>query len=119
MQELLNHLECLELEPHDFSGYRVALKTQTSDRILWRSSNLKARAARENKVLNVSFPACLLRAQTYALEVSGIGADGKPENIGDYFFETCDNGRVYAQTIELSEVTDVTPSTSRLKNERL
>ncbi|MCY7347382.1 MAG: hypothetical protein LH614_14325 [Pyrinomonadaceae bacterium] len=76
----------LELEPNDFTRYRVALKTQTGERILWRSGSLRAQTTGENKILNVSFPARLLRVQTYSLEVSGIGAGGKPEIVSDYFF---------------------------------
>lgn len=77
----------LELEPFDFSVYRVALKNQSDGRVLWQSGRLKARVNGDSKALNISFPARLLsKNQTYQLEVTGTDADGKTQPASDYFF---------------------------------
>ena len=77
----------LQMEADDFTAYSVALREQSSGRILWRRSKLRARSRGGSKVLNVSFPAGLLKAQVYSLVVSGVSAPEKPEeNISDYTF---------------------------------
>jgi hypothetical protein len=74
----------LNLEPNEFSTYRVALLDETGGQTLWRSSQLKARAAGGgNQVLNLSFRARLLKPQTrYVLRVTG----GAAEIVDDYSF---------------------------------
>ena len=77
----------LELEPSEYPAYRVALFDQSSNQTLWRSGNLKAKAAGDSKALNVRFRAGLLhRAQVYVLRVTGVSADGGSEVVGDYPF---------------------------------
>jgi hypothetical protein len=75
----------LELEPNDFSSYRVDL-TDPAGRSLWRSGKLKARGAGENRSLSLQLPAKLLKSQLYTLTVSGIPAGGAAEIIGSYSF---------------------------------
>jgi hypothetical protein len=72
----------LELESDDYPNYRVALKNQENGRILWQSGKIKSK----NKTLNIGFPANLLKAQIYSLQVSGISSDGASEIISDYSF---------------------------------
>lgn len=74
----------LNLEPNEFSTYRVALLDETGGQTLWRSSHLKARAAGGGgQVLNLSFRARLLKPQTrYVLRVTG----GATEIVDDYSF---------------------------------
>jgi hypothetical protein len=73
----------LNLEPNEFSTYRVALLDETGGQTLWRSSQLKARAARGSQVLNLSFRARLFKPQThYVLRVTG----GAAEIVDDYSF---------------------------------
>jgi hypothetical protein len=73
----------LNLEPNEFSTYRVALLDETGGQTLWHSSQLKARAAGGGQVLNLSFRARLLKPQTrYVLRVTG----GAAEIIDDYSF---------------------------------
>jgi hypothetical protein len=73
----------LNLEPNEFSAYRVALLDETGGQTLWRSSQLKARAAGNGQVLNLNFPARLLKPQTrYVLRVTGDAA----EIVDDYPF---------------------------------
>jgi hypothetical protein len=75
----------LELEPNDYSAYRVALVDQTGGRALWRSRQLKARTAVSGKALSVTFPASFLRPQVYALRVTGVAAAAS-EVVGEYQF---------------------------------
>ncbi len=73
----------LELESDDYSFYRVALKQQADGRTLWQSGKIKSNS--KNKTLNISFPANLLKAQIYSMQVSGISDDAS-EIISDYSF---------------------------------
>ena len=80
----------LQLETGDFMAYRVQLVDQT-DRKIWRSGSLKSKnegGGNNNKVLNVRFPAKLLKSQTYLLVVSGLNADGETEIISNYPFRS-------------------------------
>jgi adenylate kinase family enzyme len=73
----------LNLEPNEFSTYRVDLLDETGGQTLWRSSQLKAHAAGGGQVLNLSFRARLLKPQTrYVLRVTG----GATEIVDDYPF---------------------------------
>jgi hypothetical protein len=77
----------LELEPNDYSGYRVALINQAGNQTFWRSGKLRARAIGDDKALSVRFRAELLKPQTvYLLRVTGTSDSGAPEIIGDYPF---------------------------------
>jgi hypothetical protein len=75
----------LELESDNNPAYRVALRSQ-GGQIIWRSGRLKTKTRGENKVLNVRFPARLLKTQIYSLVVSGAAADGTVEDISSYPF---------------------------------
>ncbi len=75
----------VELESDDYPLYRVELVNQTNNKIIWQSGKLKATGA--NKVLNIRFPAKLVKPQIYSLEVSGIKAGGAPENVSSYPFK--------------------------------
>lgn len=76
----------LELEAGDYPIYRVALRDQATNRIVWRSGNLKARTTGESKTLAVSLRARLLQPQVYVLEVSGVPRSGAAEIVGGYPF---------------------------------
>jgi len=76
----------LELEPHDYSAYRVALINQSGNQTLWRSRQLKASATGDGQTLSISFSANLLKPQVYVLRVTGISANGASEIVGDYPF---------------------------------
>jgi hypothetical protein len=76
----------LELEPSDYTAYRVALLDRPGGRTLWRSRRLGARAAGGAKFLAIRFPAGLLRRQTYVLQVTGVAVGAPPEIVGDYPF---------------------------------
>jgi hypothetical protein len=73
----------LQLEADEFAAYRVALVNQ-SNQILWQSGKIKAKQVGDGKVLNVRFPAKILKSQIYSLVVSGIGASGAAEEISSY-----------------------------------
>jgi cell division protein FtsB len=74
----------LELEPTDYSAYRVALIDPANNQTLWRSGNLKARTKGDGKAINISLPAGLLKPRYYLLRVSGIPAGGGSEIVSDY-----------------------------------
>lgn len=77
----------LGLEPNDYPAYRVTLLNQSGHQTLWRSGKLKAKAGGDGKTLSISFPAGLLKPQTYTLQVSGVSANGASEIISDYPFK--------------------------------
>ncbi len=77
----------LELEPNDYSAYRVALVDQAGAQTLWRSRQIKARATARGKALGVTFPASLLRPQVYTLRVTGVAAGAVAEVVSDYQFK--------------------------------
>jgi hypothetical protein len=76
----------LQLESDDYTTYRTSLTDQSGNKRLWQSGTLKTKSRGENKVLNVRFPAKLLKSQVYSLAVSGVASDGKVEIISDYPF---------------------------------
>jgi HAMP domain-containing protein len=77
----------LQLDPNRYSIYRAVLLEETTHKALWRSSDLKASGQTESKVVIVSFPAALLKPQTYTLQVSGVDSNGRSETINDYPFK--------------------------------
>jgi hypothetical protein len=76
----------LELEPNDYSAYSVVL-LDASHRTVWRSGKVKPSGSGESKSLNVTFPAALLDAQSYVLQVSGVSAGGASEALSDFPFK--------------------------------
>jgi flagellar biosynthesis GTPase FlhF len=75
----------LQLESDDYKTYRTVLQNQ-SGQTLWQSGKLRAAGGAE-KVLNLRFPAKLLKSGIYLLEVSGVSPAGKSEIIGNYSFK--------------------------------
>jgi hypothetical protein len=77
----------LNLEPNDYQTFAVVLLDQSNHQELWRSGKLKASSRGDNRTLNVSFSAGLLKPQVYALQVSGISANGQTEVLSVYPFK--------------------------------
>lgn len=77
----------LNLEPNDYQTFAVALLDQSNHQTLWRSGKLKAGSRGDDRTLKVSFSAGLLKPQGYALQVSGISANGQSEVLSDYPFK--------------------------------
>ena len=77
----------LNLEPNDYQTFAVVLLDPSSHQELWRSGKLKPSSRGDNRTLNVSFSAGLLKPQVYVLQVSGISANGQSEVLSDYPFE--------------------------------
>lgn len=77
----------LQLEPNDYSGYRVELRDRSDNRTLWRSDQLTAETTGNSRALRISLPARLLKSQTYLLRVTGVPANGVPEIVGEYPFK--------------------------------
>ena len=74
----------LQLEPEQFSRYRVVL-VDKSNQTLLRTGAIKANGSGDNKTLNIRVPAALLKPQSYALQVYGLSA-GKSETLNAYLF---------------------------------
>jgi hypothetical protein len=77
----------LQLEPNDYSDYRVELRDLSDNRTLWRRDQLTAQTTGNSRVLRISLPARLLKPQTYLVRVTGISANGVPEIVGEYPFK--------------------------------
>jgi hypothetical protein len=77
----------LELEPNDYSAYRVVLIDQTGSQTFWRSGQLKAQTTAGGKALSVTLPASLLRPRVYALRVTGVSSGAGSEVVSDYPFK--------------------------------
>jgi hypothetical protein len=76
----------LELEPNDYSTYRVSLLNQAGGQVLWRSNRSVPQTKDGDKSLNVRFPATLLKPRSYVLRVWGLSQTGVAEMITDYRF---------------------------------
>jgi hypothetical protein len=73
----------LLLESDDFTRYQVALKDPATNAIVWRSDRLAVGSINHSPTISVIVPARLLKAQHYALELSGIRTGGA-DVIGSY-----------------------------------
>lgn len=76
----------LELEPNDYSLYRVELLRQTTGEVLWRANNLSSRRHDGDQTINVRLPVGVLNRESYVLRVSGLSQTGASELISDYGF---------------------------------
>jgi hypothetical protein len=76
----------LDLEPNEYSVYRVELLRQSAREVLWRANNLSSRKHDGDQTVNVRLPAGLLRSESYVLRVSGLSKTGGSELISDYRF---------------------------------
>lgn len=76
----------LELEPNNYSVYKVLLLDQTNGQVLWRSNRVNGQNTADGKVLNLRLPAELLKSRSYVLQVSGLAKRGVEEPISDYPF---------------------------------
>lgn len=75
----------LQIESNDFKDYQVVLQNQSGQNV-WQRGKIKSKNQGTNKVLNLSFPAKLLKSQIYSFEVSGINPKGGAEIISNYPF---------------------------------
>jgi hypothetical protein len=71
----------LQLEPNDYSIYRVELQNESSQ-VLWRSSKVSAKGT----TLRLNFPAKLLTPQVFVLQLYGVDAN-KSETLSAYPFK--------------------------------
>jgi hypothetical protein len=74
----------LLLESNDFPRYQVALKDPATSAILWRSERVPAGTLNHAPAVSVIVPARLLKAQHYALELSGVRAAGAADVVASY-----------------------------------
>jgi hypothetical protein len=76
----------LELEPNDYSVYRVVLLDQTAGDVLWRSPKVSGQIKDGRQKLHLHLPLQRLKAGPYVLQVYGLTESGKTEQISDYHF---------------------------------
>jgi hypothetical protein len=74
----------LQLEPADYARFFAALKDVDTDRIVWRSADLTPDSSASDRAVTITLPVTLLRAQRYAVELSGLGAGGANELLASY-----------------------------------
>ena len=72
----------LELEPNDFSSFRVTLFQQ--NRRLWQSGRLNSQGDANGNNVVVRVPSSLFKSGVVVFRVSGVSANGSNEIIGDY-----------------------------------
>jgi hypothetical protein len=76
----------LELESGDFDSYQAMLKDPGTGRTVWRSGKLKSASRGDSKLVEVSIPAGLLKAQNYSLDLFGVPHRGAGELLSSYAF---------------------------------
>ena len=76
----------LVLEQDDFPTYRVVLKDVGSDRVRWKSMDLKASSSGTDRIVIVSLASELLKPQHYTLDLTGVRASSRSEVITSYPF---------------------------------
>jgi len=76
----------LDLEPNEYSVYRVELLRQSTREVLWRANNLSSRKHDGDQTVDVRVPAGLLKNESYVLRVSGLSKTRGSELISDYHF---------------------------------
>lgn len=74
----------LQLESDDFPSYRIALKDPVGSRVIWRTSDVRARAEGDAKVVSINIPADLLKQRNYVIELAGLSSNGRAEPISGY-----------------------------------
>jgi hypothetical protein len=75
----------LPLEADEFAGYQATL-TDPATHIVWRSGPLNAHPSGGAPTVSVGFPADLLKAQRYSLELMGMPARRGGETVASYPF---------------------------------
>jgi hypothetical protein len=76
----------LVLETDDYPTYRAALKELAAGTVVFRSEPLKSTADGDRRVVPVQIPGSSLKAQTYAVDLSGKSASGAEELLTSYTF---------------------------------
>jgi hypothetical protein len=77
----------LQLETNDFSEYQVGLRDPATNDVIWRSEWIAPRTRAEQQSVSLVIPASLLKAQHYAIELTGRGASGTGQVVGSYAFQ--------------------------------
>jgi hypothetical protein len=66
----------MEPEADEFARYRASIKDSASDRVIWRSGDMKPKASGAAKIVEATVPSALLKPQTYLVELAGMPATG-------------------------------------------
>ena len=74
----------LSLESDDFPAYSATVRDSASDRVVWRSGELKSSTTDHVSTVSIGFPARLVQQGNYSVELSGISPNKQPEFISGY-----------------------------------
>ncbi|HEV8370835.1 MAG TPA: hypothetical protein VGQ39_23000 [Pyrinomonadaceae bacterium] len=76
----------LELEPNDYSTYRVVLRNENEGVPLWRSRRMFGQTKDGSKTLSIHLPLQRIKPRLYVLQVYGLTENGRTEQMSDYHF---------------------------------
>jgi len=77
----------LRLETNEFSRYQAALRDPATGQIAWRSTWIAVSDPAPRATVHVSMPAGILKAQHYAVELTGQRGEAGGELVASYAFE--------------------------------
>jgi hypothetical protein len=77
----------LRLETNDFSEYQIGLRDPATNDIIWRSEWIAPHTSADQPSVSLTIPAGLLKAQHYAIELTGHGGAGTGQVVGSYAFQ--------------------------------
>ena len=77
----------LRLEANEFERYQAGLRDPTSNKVVWRSEWVAARASAEGASVRVAVPHALLKPQHYTLDLAGRTGTEPAHVVGSYAFE--------------------------------
>ena len=75
----------LYLEHDDYPSYSASVET-AEDAQLWKKNGLKTHPGSEGGRVTLGIPAAILQGNVYLVRLTGVAADGKVEDVGDYHF---------------------------------
>jgi len=81
----LAHIEIVLEARDDYPRYTSELRTRSGEEILIRS-NLTRRRTAAGYVVSFDVPTSALGAAEYELALKGVGSDGRPQDLGYYYF---------------------------------
>jgi hypothetical protein len=77
----------LRLETNDFREYRVGLRDPATNHVIWRSDWIAPRVLPDQASVSLTVPGMLLKAQHYAIELTGRDGTNAGQVVGSYAFQ--------------------------------
>ncbi|HEY7286185.1 MAG TPA: hypothetical protein VH497_12115 [Vicinamibacterales bacterium] len=77
----------LRLETNDFREYKVGLRDPATNNVIWRSDWIAPRTFPDQASVSLTVPAGLLKAQHYAIELTGRDGTDRGQVVGSYAFQ--------------------------------